>query len=410
MSRSGGRPATIWALALTLVVAGCATVVPPQGGSAPPETRAPSPRADPLLDSLRKGGLVVIFRHAATDRSDPDQEPVDLSDCSTQRLLSEEGRNDARQIGAAFHDLQIPVGPVWSSPYCRAIDTAELAFGEGEVVPGLELLYPVRDDEADEQLNGLIREVVTGLSGQNLIIASHGVYPSVLSPAVTLAEGEAAVYRVQGDVVELLDRVLPEQWATLADAQATASQRATVETVLESIVLVESPSGGTGTGFRVASPGLIVTAASVIGSAETVEITTEDGRVLSAEVLGASPDLDIAALRVMGDDLPALHSGSGFAHAQVGDSVRAVEYDTDPALPWSQLSSLAGPGPVINGAVLPLVVFTGGTATAGTPVVDSAGFVLGVVSTALADYASGQLAAVPVGAVRDEALAFAAAS
>jgi hypothetical protein len=40
--------------------------------------------------------------------------------------------------------LDIPIGEIWASPYCRSKDTAELAFGRFEVVDGLERLYPER--------------------------------------------------------------------------------------------------------------------------------------------------------------------------------------------------------------------------------------------------------------------------
>jgi hypothetical protein len=52
-----------------------------------------------LARSLRVGGLVLVIRHAATDFSTPDQDPVVVSDCSTQRNLSAQGRADARAVG-----------------------------------------------------------------------------------------------------------------------------------------------------------------------------------------------------------------------------------------------------------------------------------------------------------------------
>ncbi|MEJ3749096.1 histidine phosphatase family protein [Actinomycetes bacterium KLBMP 9797] len=165
-------------------------------------------RANQLVDAGRAAGwgLVIVFRHAATDQSRPDREPVDLADCATQRNLSDAGRADARAVGAAFRDLGIPVGTVWTSPYCRAKDTTRLAFGRGEEVAGLERLYPDRDQAADQRTSDLIRQHAPAAGQPNLVIAAHGVYPSVLSPPVTLAEGEAGVYSVIGDQVRLLGR------------------------------------------------------------------------------------------------------------------------------------------------------------------------------------------------------------
>src|SRR6187455_1877041 len=90
-----------------------------------------------LARDLRAGGLVVAIRHAATDFSMPDQDPVVLSDCSTQRNLSTQGRADARAIGRGVRRLGLPVGKVFSSGYCRTLETARLAFGRATVHPAL---------------------------------------------------------------------------------------------------------------------------------------------------------------------------------------------------------------------------------------------------------------------------------
>ena len=90
-----------------------------------------------LTRSLKAGGLVIVFRHAATHFSKPDQDPVVVSDCSTQRNLSAQGRADARAIGRSLRRLGLPVGTVFSSAYCRTLETARLAFGRATVQPAL---------------------------------------------------------------------------------------------------------------------------------------------------------------------------------------------------------------------------------------------------------------------------------
>ncbi|GGN23410.1 hypothetical protein GCM10011609_76230 [Lentzea pudingi] len=191
-------------------------------GSAPGES-APGTEAsgNNLLARLRSGGTVVVIRHAATDRTQQDVDErgdgrrVDFGDCATQRNLSDQGRSDGRSIGMEVRDLGIPVADVWASPYCRSKETADLAFGRAEVVPGLERLYPQRDEVADRALSERIREQWPAGGEPNLVIVSHGVYPSVLAPAVTLGEGEAAVYGGRGDAVELLGRLTPGDWSKL---------------------------------------------------------------------------------------------------------------------------------------------------------------------------------------------------
>lgn len=80
---------------------------------------------------LRRGGIVVAFRHAlAPGTFDPPG--FRLGDCSTQRNLSEQGREQARRIGAWFRDRGLKPARVRSSPWCRCVDTAQLAFGAAE--------------------------------------------------------------------------------------------------------------------------------------------------------------------------------------------------------------------------------------------------------------------------------------
>ena len=70
-------------------------------------------------------GLVVFMRHAiAPGTGDPAN--LDLRDCATQRNLSAEGREQARDIGMRIRAARVPVAAVVSSPWCRALDTARI--------------------------------------------------------------------------------------------------------------------------------------------------------------------------------------------------------------------------------------------------------------------------------------------
>ncbi len=90
-----------------------------------------APADERALALLREGALVLAFRHAlAPGTFDPPQ--FKLGDCSTQRNLSEEGRAQARRIGAWLADRQLVPAAVRSSPWCRCMDTATLAFGRVE--------------------------------------------------------------------------------------------------------------------------------------------------------------------------------------------------------------------------------------------------------------------------------------
>ena len=49
-----------------------------------------------------------------------------VDDCATQRNLSDEGRAQARRIGARFRANGIETAKVFSSQWCRCRETAEL--------------------------------------------------------------------------------------------------------------------------------------------------------------------------------------------------------------------------------------------------------------------------------------------
>ncbi len=78
---------------------------------------------------LRDGEHVVLLRHAmAPGAADPGN--FDIEKCSTQRNLSERGKQQARKIGALFAARAAPTERVLASRYCRTKETARLAFGE----------------------------------------------------------------------------------------------------------------------------------------------------------------------------------------------------------------------------------------------------------------------------------------
>ena len=80
---------------------------------------------------LPKKVRALALRHAlAPGTFDPPN--FRLGDCSTQRNLSDEGRQQARRIGAWFRAQGLTPARVRSSPWCRCVDTAALAFGTHE--------------------------------------------------------------------------------------------------------------------------------------------------------------------------------------------------------------------------------------------------------------------------------------
>lgn len=113
---------------------------------------------------LRKGGCVVILRHAQTAPGLGDPPNFRIDQCSTQRNLSEKGRAQARHIGQWFttHDLQARA--VYSSAWCRCKETADLAFSRHTVLPLLNSTFNDRTNQPDatKELSVRLAAVPTG--------------------------------------------------------------------------------------------------------------------------------------------------------------------------------------------------------------------------------------------------------
>ena len=167
-----------------------------------------------LLAELRAGGLIIFFRHAKTDRDQVDQELGDFTDCSKQRNLSQEGRYQARDIGKAIRSMNIPIGKVLSSPFCRCKETAQLAFGEFETSRDLRFGMGV-DFVETAALAMTLREMlaIPPVPGTNTILVSHtanlkeatGIWPN--------PEGAAYIFKpFPGVGFKYLGNIPPDGW------------------------------------------------------------------------------------------------------------------------------------------------------------------------------------------------------
>lgn len=131
-----------------------------------------------LLNALRKGGHIIYIRHAQTDKDYADQaDPkLDLTNCGTQRTLSSKGWEQAKLIGAGFRKAQIPVGTVMASEYCRAWQTADLAFGTFQRTSALNFVKSEEYDAAQRlEMKTAVMPLLTTMPapGTNTILVGH---------------------------------------------------------------------------------------------------------------------------------------------------------------------------------------------------------------------------------------------
>jgi len=149
---------------------------------------APRPSAadDPTLwRALNAAGHVALLRHAlAPGTGDPAQ--FVLRDCSTQRNLSREGRDQAARIGARFAANGVRQARVLSSQWCRCLETAKLlGLGPVEELPMLNSFFR-RFERRERQTRGLEDWLAGQPHDRPLVLVTHqvnitaliGVYPT----------------------------------------------------------------------------------------------------------------------------------------------------------------------------------------------------------------------------------------
>ena len=160
---------------------------------------ADPPKGAPDWERLRKGGFVLLMRHTATTVAGADGRGYKLNDCSTQLGLSDEGRAEAIRIGERIKDQRVPIGKVYSSPFCRCHDTAMLAFGRAEDWDPLRTFFYEPDKEADftQRVKQRIGSYSTRDMGGNIVMVTHNTNIAALTK-LSLAHGEIVLLRPDG--------------------------------------------------------------------------------------------------------------------------------------------------------------------------------------------------------------------
>ena len=164
-----------------------------------------------LVDALKTGGHIIYMRHAKTNHSEKDHGVDRLKNCSQQRNLSQQGRDQATEIGKVLKSLEIPVSEVLSSPYCRCKETAKLAFGKLEVVKDLQFSISKSKEESEflgKRLKSIMLEANTNTG--NVVIVGHtsnlrdglGVWPK--------PEGVIAVFKNNKGEISFKGMIPPE--------------------------------------------------------------------------------------------------------------------------------------------------------------------------------------------------------
>ena len=155
--------------------------------------------ADPgdLIEQMKSGGHILMIRHAhAPGSGDPSH--FKIGDCSTQRNLDKGGRTQARAIGDWLRSKGIKAANVYSSQWCRCLETARLLdLGTVAELPALNSFYELPQNR--EPNIRALRSFIANLSanGELIIWVTHFV--TILEIAGEgVSSGEGVVLKLKG--------------------------------------------------------------------------------------------------------------------------------------------------------------------------------------------------------------------
>ena len=148
------------------------------------------------LQGTNPKGYVLLMRHAlAPGVGDP--ENFNVKDCSTQRNLNEEGRQDARDIGGWLERREVKILRVETSRWCRAKETAQLlGVGKVRLNKNLDSLFEDDSDWASHPQTVNIKKRILDHRNKRglLIFVGHFVNFQAVA-GVSLDSGEGALVR-----------------------------------------------------------------------------------------------------------------------------------------------------------------------------------------------------------------------
>lgn len=139
-----------------------------------------SPSVDDLLQMLRAGGYVIVFRHGATYLDQADTDPLNPGNIAQQRQLNDKGRADAEVVGE-----------------------------RGLVVS------PNENNRRTQALRAML--AASPDAGTNTLIVTHkpNIVDALGKDWFEIREGEASVFKPEGSgKYALVARIQIGQWAT----------------------------------------------------------------------------------------------------------------------------------------------------------------------------------------------------
>ena len=163
-----------------------------------------------LASPMTDGQHILLMRHAdAPGFSDPAGHRLDQ--CSTQRNLGEFGKKQAERTGQWLSQQGIESAKVFSSPWCRCVDTATL-LKKGPVIidPSLGSFFENMSlaNQKTESLRLLVQKSLKQFPKTPIIMVSHHVNIEAFT-GVVLGSGDMVLVKIGPNGRPISHQVFP---------------------------------------------------------------------------------------------------------------------------------------------------------------------------------------------------------
>ena len=156
--------------------------------------------------ALKQGGKVILLRHTHVDIREGIGR-LAPGNCAAEVNLSASGVEQAKRLGEAFRAHGIEVGEVLSSPYCRCMDTGNLAFGRATAVQYLKPPGVVSDSQAKLNDESVLQEILEHHGPSNLVMITHDLNISNILLEPTVHMGEFFVLQPHGAEFDIIGKI-----------------------------------------------------------------------------------------------------------------------------------------------------------------------------------------------------------
>jgi len=160
------------------------------------------------IKAMMQGGHAILMRHAKTSGHSKALVLDPQGNCANEENLSDEGRAQAQRL-KMLDKAGVKFETVLTSPFCRARDTAQLAFGKASVDQNLTALEIGSKEQVQSRTKQMTELLGRHAGKGNVALVTHR--PNIDALTMELVEeGEALVAKIQpGGTLDMIARIRP---------------------------------------------------------------------------------------------------------------------------------------------------------------------------------------------------------